>query len=182
MGKKFKSISDDLMEFISSQKMYFVGTAGDGGKVNISPKGMDSLKVLDENRVIWLNVTGSSNETSAHVQENPRMTLMFCSFEGKPLILRLYGTATVVHKNDSQWGELSKLLPEIPGARQIFDLDVDLVQTSCGMSVPLYEYVEDRELLRDWAVKKGPRGIQEYWEKNNKVSLDGKLTNIMERS
>ncbi len=182
MGKRFKSISDELMKFISNQKMYFVGTAGDSGKVNISPKGMDSLKVLNENRVIWLNVTGSSNETSAHVQENPRMTLMFCSLEGNPMILRLYGNATVVHKNDSEWEKLRKLLPELPGARQIFDLDVELVQTSCGMSVPLYDYIEDRELLKEWAVKKGAQGIQEYWERNNQVSLDGKLTNIMKKN
>lgn len=170
------------MAFISSQKMYFVGTAGDSGKVNISPKGMDSLNVINGNRVIWLNVTGSSNETSAHVQENPRMTLMFCSFEGKPMILRLYGNATVVHKNDREWEELSQLLPDIPGARQIFDLNVELVQTSCGMSVPFYDYVGERELLEKWALKKGAQGVQEYWEKNNQVSLDGKPTNIMERN
>ncbi|VAW87872.1 hypothetical protein MNBD_GAMMA18-751 [hydrothermal vent metagenome] len=182
MGKQFNRISDDLMEFISNQRMYFVGTAGDSGKVNISPKGMDSLSVLDGNRVIWLNVTGSSNETSAHVQENPRMTLMFCSFEGKPMILRLYGNATVVHKNDREWEELSQLLPDIPGARQIFDLEVELVQTSCGLSVPFYDYLGEREQLKEWALKKGTQGVQEYWEKNNQMSLDGKPTNIMERN
>ena len=182
MGKRFNSISDDLMEFISSQKMYFVGTAGDSGKVNISPKGMDSLNVIDSNRVIWLNVTGSGNETSAHVQENPRMTLMFCSFEGKPMILRLYGNAAVIHRNDREWEELSQLLPDIPGARQIFDLDVELVQISCGMSVPFYDYLGEREQLKEWALKKGAQGVQKYWEKNNQVSLDGKPTNIMEKN
>ncbi len=182
MGKKFTSIPTRLRSFISSQKMYFVGTAGDSGKVNISPKGMDSLRVLNENRVIWLNVTGSSNETSAHVQENPRMTLMFCAFDGNPVILRLYGNANVIHKNDSEWDELSKLLPEIPGARQIFDLEVDLVQTSCGFAVPLYDHVADRDILENWAIKKGSQGIEEYWKNKNQVSLDGKPTNIMDKN
>ena len=115
---------------------------------------MESLRVLNQNRIVWLNVTGSGNETSAHIQENPRMTLMFSAFEGSPMILRLYGKAKVIHKNDSQWIELYNLFSKIPGARQIFDLEVDLVQTSCVMAVPFDNYVDDRELLNDWATKK----------------------------
>ena len=115
---------------------------------------MESLRVLNQNRIVWLNVTGSGNETSAHIQENPRMTLMFSAFEGSPMILRLYGKAKVIHKNDSQWIELYNLFSKIPGARQIFDLKVDLVQTSCVMAVPFDNYVDDRELLNDWATKK----------------------------
>lgn len=181
MGKRYQSISKDLRKFISRQKIFFVGTAGEG-VVNISPKGMDSLRVLDQNRVIWLNVTGSSNETSAHIQENPRMTLMFCAFEGSPLILRLYGKARVIHQKENDWHELSSLLPAIPGARQIFDLQVELVQTSCGMAVPLFDYVENRELLNKWAKKIGLQGLKSYWKKKNQISLDGKSTNIVEKN
>src|ERR1035437_5452887 len=106
MAKQYQALSERLIEFISEQKVFFVGTATTDSRVNISPKGMDSLRVLNNDRVIWLNVTGSGNETSAHVQKDPRMTIMFCAFEGPPLILRLYGTARVIHKSDDDWQEL----------------------------------------------------------------------------
>jgi hypothetical protein len=182
MGQQYSEISDKLKLFIKDQKMFFVGTATSDSRVNISPKGMDSLKVLSNNRVVWLNVTGSGNETSAHIQENNRMTIMFTAFEGKPMILRLYGKAKVVHKNNSEWSELFSLFQPIPGARQIFDLTVDLVQTSCGMAVPFFDYVEERELLKNWATKQGEEGLKEYWQKNNQESLDGKPTNIMDKN
>jgi len=182
MGQQYAEISDQLKQFIENQKIYFVGTATADSRVNISPKGMDSLRVLNKNRVAWLNVTGSGNETSAHVQESPRMTIMFAAFEGAPMILRLYGTARVIHKNDAEWNELSKLFGPTPGARQIFDLTVDLVQTSCGMAVPFYDYIEERNLLEDWAVKTGDEGIKEYWVKKNQLSLDGKPTNIVSKN
>ena len=143
---------------------------------------MDSLRVLGKNQVIWLNTTGSGNETSAHIQENPRITIMFAAFEGKPMILRLYGNAKVVHKNDSEWDELLPLFSPIPGARQIFDLTIDLVQTSCGMAVPLFDYIEERELLNNWAVKKGKEGLQDYWQQKNQVSIDGKPTHILSKN
>ena len=110
------------------------------------------------------------------------MTLMFCAFEGKPMTLRLYGRANVIHKNDDEWEQYHSLLPQLPGARQIFKLKVELVQTSCGMSVPLFEYIEDRELLNNWAIKSEPEKLEKYWEKNNQISLDGKENNIMERN
>ena len=182
MGKQSFEISDKLKKFIEEQKIFFVGTAAAEGRINISPKGMDSLKVVNDNRVVWLNVTGSANETSAHVQENARMTIMFAAFEGKPMILRLYGEAKVVHKNDPEWNELFSLFNPIPGARQIFDLTVDLIHTSCGMAVPLFDYAEEREQLKNWALKKGEEGIKKYWEKKNQVSLDGKPTNIMRKN
>ena len=125
MGQRYAEISDKLKQFIAEQKIFFVGTATADSKVNVSPKGMDSLRVTDKNRVVWLNVTGSGNETAAHVQENPRMTLMFAAFEGNPMILRLYGTARVVHQNDPEWQHLIELFDPIPGARQIFDLTVE---------------------------------------------------------
>ncbi len=174
MGKKYDSISQKHREFIERQKIFFVATAAPEGRVNLSPKGMDTLRVLSGNRVIWLNVTGSANETAAHLQESPRMTIMFASFEGDPKILRLYGEAKAVCEKDEEWNELLELFPPLPGARQIFDLKVDLVHTSCGMSVPLFEYKGEREDLNRWAEKKGEEGIKKYWEERNRVSLDGK--------
>ena len=182
MAQKFPEISDRLKAFISEQKIFFVATAAADGRINLSPKGMNSLKVLDKNRVIWLNVTGSGNETAAHVQENPRMTIMFMSLAGDPLILRLYGTAKAVHKNDEEWTALISEFPPTPGARQIFDLSVDLVQTSCGMAVPLFDYVAERDALKKWAEQKGEEGIKEYWREKNQVSLDGKATHIVEKN
>jgi len=182
MGKKYFEISDKLKQFIENQKIYFVGTATADSRVNISPKGMDSLRILDKNRVVWLNVTGSGNETSTHIQENDRMTIMFSAFEGNPMILRLYGKAKVVHKNDPEWDKLFPLFTPIPGARQIFDLKVDLVQTSCGMAVPFFDYAKERNQLKDWAEKKGEEGIKEYWQQKNQESLDGKPTNIMNKN
>ncbi|HHJ35741.1 MAG TPA: pyridoxamine 5'-phosphate oxidase family protein [Gammaproteobacteria bacterium] len=182
MGQRYSEVSDKLKQFIEQQKIFFVATATADSRVNISPKGMDSLRILDENRLIWLNVTGSGNETAAHVQESPRMTLMFAAFEGSPMILRLYGTARAIHKNDSEWDALYTLFKPTPGARQIFDLSIDLVQTSCGMAVPLFDFAEDRTLLKDWADKKGEKGVQEYWQQNNQISLDGKETGIIEKN
>jgi len=179
MGKKYKEITAELETFIKKQKLFFVGTATAGGRINVSPKGMDSLRVLERKRIVWLNLTGSGNETAAHVRELNRMTLMFCAFEGSPLILRVYGTARVIHTHDAEWQELNSRFRPLPGARQIFDMQVDLVLTSCGMGVPLFEYAGDREQLIDWAARKGDAGVRKYWEEKNVTSLDGKPTYIM---
>lgn len=178
MSKLYKQISPKLQEFIKNQKIFFVATATADSTINISPKGMDSLRVINPNRVIWLNLTGSGNETAAHIQENPRMTLMFTAFQDNPMILRLYGTAKAIHNDHTDWKLLYPLLPSLPGARQIFDLNVELVQTSCGFAVPLYDYVGEREQLKKWAMKKGKEGVEEYWKENNKISLDGKQTHF----
>ena len=182
MGQRYTEISDKLKQFIGNQKIFFVGTATAESKVNISPKGMDSLRVLSKKRVVWLNVTGSGNETAAHVQENPRMTIMFAAFDGNPMILRLYGTARVVHQNDPQWQQLFELFDPIAGARQIFDLTVELVQTSCGMAVPYFDFVEERDQLKFWASKKSKEQLQEYWQKKNETSLDGQPTHIIDKN
>lgn len=182
MGQRYSEISDRQKQFVEAQKLFFVGTAAADGRVNISPKGMDCLRVLDKNRVAWLNVTGSGNETAAHVQESSRMTIMLAAFDGAPMILRLYGNAKAIHKHDSEWNELFSLFPPIPGARQIFDLEVDLVQTSCGMAVPFFDYVGEREQLNEWAIKKGDEGLKEYWQEKNQTSLDGKPTNIVNKN
>ena len=178
MGRRFDALSQSHRDFIIQQKIFFVGTATADSRVNISPKGMDSLRVVGDNRVLWLNVTGSGNETSAHVQRQPRMTLMFCAFEGPPTILRLYGNARVIHRNDPAWVEACSGFAPLPGARQIFDLAIDLVQTSCGTAVPCYAYVEDRKQLNEWATKKGDEGLRQYWQEKNPFSIDGIPTNI----
>jgi hypothetical protein len=182
MAERYTEIPGKLKQFIEDQKIFFVGTAAADGRINISPKGMDSLRVIDANRVVWLNVTGSGNETSAHVQENPRMTIMFAALEGPPMILRIYGNAKVIHKNDPDWQNKISLFRPLPGARQIFELAVDLVQTSCGMGVPFYDYVGEREQLNEWARKKGGKGIKEYWKEKNQESIDGKPSFILERN
>lgn len=183
MGQKYQEITDRLEQFIKEQKMFFVGTASLESRINLSPKGLDSLRIIDRNRVVWLNLTGSGNETAAHVQQNPRMTLMFCSFESKPMILRLYGNARVIHQKDREWESLFALFQPIPGARQIFDLSVDLAHTSCGIGVPRYEFAGERNMLEDWAIKKGgDEGIKKYWEEKNQYSIDGIPSNIMEKN
>jgi hypothetical protein len=178
MSKRYEQLNDKQIEFIKAQKMFFVGTATKDSRVNISPKGMDSMRVINNKRVAWLNVTGSGNETSAHVQQNPRMTMMFCALTGPPLILRLYGKAKVVHQKDAEWEKLFSLFTPLPGARQIFDLSIEMVQTSCGMGVPYYEYRGDRDLLNDWASKRGEDGIKQYWLEKNQLSIDEIPTNI----
>ncbi len=180
MAQRYARLDDRLTDFIKRQRLFFVGTAAAEGRVNISPKGMDTLRVLDPERVLWLNLTGSGNETSAHVQQNPRMTLLFAAFEGAPLILRLYGSARVIHRNDPDWDGLYRLFEPRPGARQLFDMRIELVQTSCGMAVPLFDFVADRTQLSDWAEKKGEQGIRAYWAQNNTESLDGVPTRILE--
>lgn len=182
MGQKFDALSDRLIEFIQQQQLFFVGTATEDSRVNISPKGMDSLRVLTPNRLIWLNVTGSGNETAGHIQQHPRMTIMFCAFNGKPTILRLYGTASVIHQNDKEWNELFPLFDPLPGARQIFDLNIDLVQTSCGMAVPYFDYQGEREQLNNWAEKKGDAGIENYWREKNSKTIDGIATHIEDKN
>jgi len=178
LSKLYETLEPKLIEFIESQKIFFVGTAGTEGRVNVSPKGMDSLRVLNDRQLLWLNLTGSGNETAAHLLDLDRMTLMFCAFEGSPWILRAYGNAKAYHPRDAEWNEWIAKFPEYPGARQIFLLNVDLVQTSCGFAVPNYEYKEDRDDLVKWTSKIGPDGVKKYWEDKNRTSIDNKPTNI----
>ncbi len=178
MAEQFSELETKHIEFIQNQHMFFVGTAGAEGRVNVSPKGMDTFRVMGSNRVIWLNLTGSGNETAAHVLENSRMTIMFCSFDRQPLILRLYGDAQVVHETDSDWQALVTEFPEFTGARQVFDMQVEMVQTSCGYAVPFYEMTGERPTLTKWADKTGRDGIKDYWHQKNVKSIDGKATGI----
>lgn len=151
------------------------------GHINLSPKGLESFKVLNENRVLWLNLTGSGNETATHLLNDGRMTIMFCAFEGAPMILRLYGTAKIYHQYDAFYKEHISLFPEIAGSRQLVDMNVELVQTSCGMGVPIMNYAHQRKGLVDWAEDKGEAGLRAYWEEKNTASLDGLETHIFEK-
>ncbi len=182
MAVKFENINEEHKAFIAKQKMFVVGSAGADGFINVSPKGMDSLKILDEKTVIWVNYTGSGNETSAHVQENGRMTIMFNSYDKAPMIMKLYGTAEVFHNADESWEALLSHFSFKEGARQIFKLNVELLLTSCGYAVPQYTYVGERETLKKWVEKKGEEGIKAYWQENNVETLNGVKTNILERS
>lgn len=178
MAKQFDGFDAGHTRFIAAQPMFFVATAAAEGRVNLSPKGMDSLRVLGPNRLIWLNLTGSGNETAAHLAEDPRMTVMWCSFEARPLILRAYGAARLTHHGAPGWDALYGHFPATPGARQVCEMDVDLVQTSCGYAVPLMDLRAPRETLRSWAEKKGPAGVAAYWTEKNGASIDGKPTGI----
>jgi hypothetical protein len=180
MSKIYTKITTRLQKFIEAQKIFFVATAPNSGRINLSPKGMDSFRVIDENRVLWLNVTGSGNETAAHLLENDRITIMFCSYEGAPNILRLYGKGKEIKEGDTSWNELISLFPKTPGTRQIFDITIETAQTSCGMSIPFFEYKGERNELNDWAKEKGKEGIKQYWEDKNQTSIDGLPTNILE--
>lgn len=178
MGKRLKKLTPRLIDFISNQKVFFVATAMADGKINISPKGMESLKVVHENKVVWLNLTGSGNETAAHLRYSERMTIMFCAFEGPPLILRLYGRAKAYHKRDKAWEEHFSLFPKYAGSRQLIEMDIELVQTSCGFGVPFMDYKGERDLLEPWAEEKGDDGLLAYMEQKNSESLDGHPTGI----
>jgi len=179
MAKFYSELDDTLRSFIAAQKLFFVATAPDTGRISLSPKGLDSLRVLDNKRVAYLDLTGSGNETAAHLRQNGRMTLMFCAFEGEPLILRLYGLGRTVHQNEPEWDELVAGFPHYPGIRQIMVLDIDSLQTSCGAGVPLFDYQGERDKLLRWAEKKGDDGIRAYWAEKNRTSIDGLPTGLL---
>lgn len=179
MGKQLESITPELKEFIENQKIFFVGTAAEEGRVNVSPKGTDSFRVLNQNKIAWLNLTGSGNETAAHLLLNDRMTIMFCAFEGKPMILRLYGQAKIYHNRDKEYQDLIGLFPENTGSRQVIEMQVEMVQTSCGFAVPFMDFKKERETLNAWSTKQGIEGVEEYWKNKNTVSIDGFETKIL---
>lgn len=175
MGKMFDSMLPEHEAFIRRQHLFFVGSAplSAEGHVNLSPKGYDSLRILSPNEVAYLDLTGSGNETAAHLEENGRITIMFAAFEGQPSILRLYGKGQVILPGSADWERLEGLFPKLSGARQIVLVSVYGVQTSCGYGVPLFSYDGDRETLVKWAETKGSSGLEEYRRQKNAVSLDG---------
>ena len=180
MARFYSHLPQRLQQIISQQKIFFVSTAPETGRLSLSPKGMDSFLCLSENQVAFLNVTGSGNETAAHLLENGRVTVMFCSFTEKPLILRIYGFGEAIYPTDPRWDALHPQFKPLPGARQIILIQVESVQTSCGESIPFFEYKGERETLNKWATQKGPDGLNEYQTKNNQISIDGLSTGLPE--
>jgi hypothetical protein len=175
MGKIAPEITDELQGFIARQPVFFVATAplSPDGHVNLSPKGLDTFVVLSPTRVAYLDLTGSGNETSAHLLENGRITFMFCSFSGPPRILRLYGRGHTVLPGDASWSALRARFRDYPGVRQIIVATIDRVQTSCGFGVPLMQHQGPRDTLLRWADSKGPSGLTSYRAEKNSSSIDG---------
>jgi Pyridoxamine 5'-phosphate oxidase len=175
MGRVEEFITDELAEFIAAQHVFFVATApsGDGGHVNLSPKGLDTFAVLDPNTVAYLDLTGSGVETIAHLRENGRITIMFCAFNGKPLIVRLYGRGEALPVGEPDGFALLSHFGSYPGARSVIRVRLDRISTSCGYGVPLLEYEGERDQLRKWAERRGPDGLVAYRAQKNAVSIDG---------
>ena len=143
------------------------------GHLNVSPKGLDCFRILGPRMVAYLDLTGSGIETVAHLRQNGRLTIMFCAFEGRPLIVRLYGRGRVVEPGNGEWSGLIAHFPEYPGARSVVVMEVERIADSCGFAVPLYEYKGERSELIDYALKKGPDGMEEYKARKNTKSIDG---------
>lgn len=175
MAKVLPEIDTELTAWIAAQPLFFVATAplAADGHVNLSPRGLDTFRVLGPREVAWLDLTGSGNESAAHLAENGRITVMFCAFSGPARILRLYGRGRVVLPGDAAWEDLRQHFPELPGVRQMVRVAVERVQTSCGYGVPLMELAGQRDELTAWAQRKGDAGIADYRRRNNTVSIDG---------
>jgi hypothetical protein len=175
MGKAYDAIDAELEAFIGRQHVFFVGTAPTDteGHLNVSPKGLDTFRILGPRTVAYLDLTGSGIETVAHLRENGRITLMFCAFEGRPLIVRIYGRGRVIVPGDADWDERIARFPDYPGARSVVVVDVERIADSCGYAVPRYEYKGERSQLIDYAVRKGPEGLEQYRAQKNRASIDG---------
>lgn len=180
MARFYPALEDRHRAFIAAQKLFFTASGTADSRLNLSPKGMDSLRMIDARRVAYLDLTGSGNETAAHLKHDGRMTMMWCSFDADPLILRLYGRGRAVRRQDAEWGELRGFFPALPGGRQIILLEIESVQTSCGYAVPIYTYNGERNTLSRWAEKKGAVGLLDYWREKNQVSIDGLPTGLLE--
>jgi len=180
MAKFYPELNTTLQQFISEQHLFFTATAAADGRINLSPKGMDTFRCLDEHTVAYLDLTGSGNETAAHLKADGRMTIMFCAFNGNPLILRLYGRGEVVSLSSEAGQKMHAHFPFITGERQIIVLHIESVQTSCGFAIPVYEFKEERDLLVKWAVNQGDDGLKEYHRTKNLNSIDGLPTGLCE--
>ena len=180
MGTVYSSILPKHEEFIKKQRIFFVGSAplNEEGHVNISPKGYDVLRIFSPNEVAYLDLTGSGNETSAHLIDNGRVTFMFLAFEGPPMILRLYGKGKIILPESPEWDNMAKHFEILPGSRQIVHARIETVKTSCGFSVPFYSYHGERDTLQKWAENKSEEDLENYWKKKNSISMDGIVTPI----
>ena len=175
MGKTYEILSPDLQRWLKKQKVFFVATAplAREGHINCSPKGGDTFRILNEREVAYLDLTGSGIETVAHIQENGRIVIMFCAFEGPPQIVRLHGHAEVVYPSHRDFPALRALFPDYPGVRGIIRVTINRIGDSCGYAVPYMSFEGERDALDKWAEKKGPDGLQEYRQQKNRVSIDG---------
>ena len=175
MGKLYERITPDLKDWLTQQKVFFVATApaGSTGHINCSPKGGDTFRVLNDNEVAYLDLTGSGIETTAHLQENGRIVLMFCSFDAIPQIVRLHGKGRVIYPGDGEFDRVRPSFPNCSGVRGIIAVTVTRISDSCGHGVPVMEFVASRELIEKWCQKKGPAGLAEYRATNNELSIDG---------
>jgi hypothetical protein len=175
MGAEYLEIDEGLSDFICQQRIFFVASAplAEDGHVNVSPKGLDSLRIFGPREVAYLDLTGSGIETVAHVRENGRLTLIFCAFQGRPRIVRLQGRGRIVEPEDADWNRLIDFFPPYASRRSVVLLNVERVADSCGYGVPLFQYVGERTQLVDWADRKGPDAIAEYKSKKNRRSIDG---------
>ncbi len=183
MAEQFPALTQAHRDFIAKQHIFFTASAAPQGRVNLSPKGLGGFRVLDENTVCYLDLTGSGNETAAHNKADGRLTIMFCAFEGPPLILRLYGRSRIIRRGTPDYARLLQDKfdnEETIGARQIVALDIELVQTSCGYGVPHYEYQKERPALINWAENKGEDGLEDYRRQKNVRSIDGLPTGMFE--
>ena len=175
MGKVYEKIEPHIKEFIQKQRMFFVSTAplSAEGLVNVSPKGWDSIRFIDDHTVAYIDLTGSGIETIAHVKENRRITLLFCAFEGPPKLVRLQGKGTIHEKSSDEFQDLLPLFPEYPSARAIIKIDLTRVSDSCGYTVPFYEYKGERDTMNKWLDRKGVENLEDYHKEKNSHSLDG---------
>lgn len=183
MAKQFPALDPEKQAFIERQHMFFTASGASEGHINLSPKGLDALRVLGPNAVVYLDRTGSGNETAALLRVDGRLTIMFCAFEGAPMILRLYGQGRIIKRGSNEYANLLAEKfggDEPPGARHMVRLDFDLVQTSCGFAVPLYEYQRERVALTRWATARGEDGLDAYRRQKNMISLDGHATGIVD--
>ena len=180
MADFYDRLSDELTAFIIAQPMFFVATAAPGGRINLSPKGMDTFRVLNPARCAYLDITGSGNETAAHIKADGRITIMFNSFEKKPLIVRLYGRGSVARPGAADFEANLERFPRLAGVRQIIFIDIESVQTSCGFGVPRMGPVQERAALMRWAESKGADGIAKYQHARNRTSIDGLDTGLAE--
>lgn len=183
MATSFPSIDEAHRAFISRQRLFFIASAAAGTRVNVSPKPTEALRVIDERTVVYIDLTGSGNETAAHLRSDGRLTFMFCAFEGPPAILRIFGRGHVLERGGNRYSTLLDAhfgSNEPAGARQMVLLEVDLVRTSCGFGVPLYEYVGERDTLRRWAATQGEERLRAYRQTKNMESLDGLPTGFHE--
>lgn len=181
MAKQFPRLDQKHCEFIAAQHIFFTASASETSRVNLSPRPTDCFRIVNPSTALYLDKTGSGSETAAHLLLNSRLTIMMCSFDAAPQILRLYGNARSIPRDAEEFRQLihTHFYGVTPtGARQIIFLDINLVQSSCGFGVPFFDYQGERDTLSKWADKKGEDGVRAYWQEKNSTSMDGLPTGL----